>query len=200
VEQGVRQDQDRFREAEMREIRVISGGEEFSVGSASAMLHAQQYARPADMPPGVVPSRELPIFRPDRFWYLQPKGSVSAVDGDTIQGAIELTMDSLVRASVRLASINAPEMKGETILAGKTAQDELDFLIGFWTYIWIRTIQNKTPEPTLRKQKRTFGRYVAFLFDPHGNSINDAMVRAGMAEPYMIELLDGGDSFQIVEG
>jgi hypothetical protein len=184
----------------MREIRVISGGEEFSVGSASAMLHAQQYARPADMPPGVIRSRDSLLFRPDRFWYLQPFGSVMATDGDTIQATVELTMNSLIRSSIRLASINAPEKEGATLLAGKEAQNELQQLIFEPDYIWIRTVQNKTPEPILRKQKRTFGRYIAFLFDPHGNSINDAMVRAGMAEPYMIELLDGGDSFQLVEG
>jgi len=184
----------------MREIRVISGGEEFSVGSASAMLHAQQYARPADMPPGVVRSRDSILFRPDRFWYLQPFGSVLATDGDTIQATVELTMNSLIRSSIRLASINAPEKEGATLLAGRIAQNRLQGLISDHDYIWIRTIQNKTPKPILRKQKRTFGRYIAFLFDPHGNSINDAMVRAGMAEPYMIELLDGGDSFQLVEG
>jgi hypothetical protein len=184
----------------MREIRVISGGEEFQVGSASAMLHAQQYARPADMPPGVVRSRDSLLFRPDRFWYLQPFGSLLATDGDTVQATVELTMNSLIRSSIRLASINAPELKGETILAGRAAKNKLQELVNDHDYIWIRTVQNKTPEPILRKQKRTFGRYIAFFFDPRGNLINNQMIAAGMAEPYMIELLDGGDSFQLVEG
>jgi hypothetical protein len=184
----------------MREIRVISGGEEFQIHSSSGLLNAQQYARPADMPPGVVRSRDSLLFRPDRFWYLQPLGSVLATDGDTVQATVELTFNSLIRSSIRLASINAPEKEGVTLLAGKASQNKLQGLINDHDYIWVRTIQNKTPEPILRKQKRTFGRYIAFLFNPHGNLINNQMIAAGMAEPYMIELLDGGDSFQIVEG
>ena len=52
--------------------------------------------------------------RPSRYWYKIPTIDIRVVDGDTIECRTDLTHGVYVDAIYRLASINAPEMKGKT--------------------------------------------------------------------------------------
>lgn len=137
-----------------------------------------------------------PTIRPSRFWYKCSPKDIRAVDGDTVAVDMDLTLGVSLQVRLRLASINAPKLEGEdsSDSPGNRSQAFLKRLIQAHTHIWVRTLQNKRNEA-----KKTFDRYIAFLFTPVGQCINDIMVREGLATPYMIEVLDEGESFVLVD-
>ncbi len=126
-------------------------------------------------------------IKPDRFWYKAKNSEISVIDGDTISVQTDLTMSVYHQVALRLAGINAPEINTE---AGKLSKSFLQSQVEKHEWFWIKTVQNRS-----RKQKKTFDRYIAFIFDPYGNLINDIMVANLHAESYMVELFDQGDSF-----
>jgi endonuclease YncB( thermonuclease family) len=139
---------------------------------------------------------ERPLIRPSRFWYKCSYKDIRAVDGDTVAVDMDLTLGASLQVRIRLASINAPKLEKEdnSDSPGNRSQAFLRNLIQAQTHLWIKTLQNKKDEP-----KKTFDRYIAFLFTPKGQCINDIMVGEGMATPYMIEVLDEGESFILVD-
>jgi endonuclease YncB( thermonuclease family) len=121
---------------------------------------------------------------------------VLVIDGDTIEARVSLQFGVIVEVRVRLASINAIELHDD---GGQAAKEFLENEIAKCEWIWLKTVRNKAKEPTKQKQKKTFDRYVGFLFDEFGELINQRLVDAGLAVPYMIEIVDSGDSFLIRE-
>lgn len=95
------------------------------------------------------------------------------VDGDTVHAEVDLGMDIRVRATLRLAGINAPEIGTPT---GVAARAFLAERLGLGALV-IRTT---------RDRREKFGRYLATLLVGDLN-LNEAMVAAGHAVPYMKE-------------
>jgi endonuclease YncB( thermonuclease family) len=134
---------------------------------------------------------ELPE-RPSRFWYKIRTDQIRVIDGDTIECLTDLTHGVHIEAVYRLASINAPEMKGKTLKAAKLAAFRLEALISNENYLWIKSLKNRGND----KQIQTFGRYVAYVFTEFGECLNVQMVAEGHAVPYMIEIIQE-DSFEV---
>lgn len=104
-------------------------------------------------------------------------GIVTAVyDGDTLRIDIDLGFHiRKLNESFRLYGINAPEMKGATLEAGKKARDALrEHVLG--QMITFRSIKD---------EQEKYGRYLAIIYDPDGVNMNDWLVHQGLAVPYM---------------
>ena len=131
--------------------------------------------------------------RPVRYWYKVRTKDIRVIDGDTIECLTDLTHGVHIEATYRLASINAPEMKGRTKKAAEaSARYANDWIRSRGEFVWIKSLKNRGND----KQIQTFGRYVAYVFGPGGDCLNVAMVAKGHAVPYMIELITE-DSFEV---
>ncbi len=130
--------------------------------------------------------------RPVRYWYKVRTDDIRVIDGDTIECLTDLTHGVHIDATYRLASINAPEMKGKTLRAAKLAASRLAGLIENENYLWLKSLKNRGND----KQILTFGRYVAYVFTEFGECLNVQMVAEGHAVPYMIEIIQE-DSFEV---
>ncbi len=104
---------------------------------------------------------------------------VSVYDGDTCRVDIDLGLHVWVRdEKIRLARIDAPEIRGEERQQGLASRDFLRQLI-LDRDIYLETIKDK---------KGKFGRYIGEIWvqDENGEyfNVNDRMVDEGFAEPY----------------
>jgi len=98
----------------------------------------------------------------------------NVVDGDTIDLNIDLGMGVHVYERCRLLGINAPEMRGKTKDAGIEARDYLAALLS--GELCIHTTKDK---------KGKYGRYLVAVFNEMGVDVNQEMLAAGMAVPFM---------------
>ena len=94
------------------------------------------------------------------------------IDGDTVEAALDCGLSVHVVEKLRLAGINAPEMRGATRPDGEAAAAFLAELVGDGE-IFVRTIKDR---------RGKYGRYLAVLLDRTGRDLNQAMVDAGHAE------------------
>ncbi len=97
------------------------------------------------------------------------------VDGDTVDMTVSLGLETYVRTRIRLAGINAPETRGKSKEAGHAATAYLSNIL--------RANGNSVCLSTTRKGK--YGRWLGWLTDRQGNSINQQMIDAGHAIPFM---------------
>lgn len=106
------------------------------------------------------------------------KADVTEVyDGDTITADVDLGFNTWRRGEkLRLAGINAPEVRGEEREAGLISRDALRSRV-LGKQVIICTIKDKTGK---------FGRYLAEIY-LDGENINEWMMLKGHAAPY-----DGG--------
>lgn len=77
---------------------------------------------------------------------------VSVYDGDTITVDIDLGFSATLRMAVRLARINAPEVRGEQRAAGLTAAEALRQLLPAGQEVFLRTYKDG---------REKYGRYLA---------------------------------------
>lgn len=107
----------------------------------------------------------------DDCLYTYRAGVVEAYDGDTITVDIDLGLHVWVRGEkLRLARINAPEVRGVERENGLLSRDALrSWIVG--EDIILRTIRDK---------KGKYGRYLGEVF-LDGENINDRMVTEGFA-------------------
>lgn len=95
-------------------------------------------------------------------------------DGDSMTVDIDLGLGVWVRGlKVRLARINAPEIRGETHDLGIVSRD---FLKGL-------TLNKNVVIKTVKDQKEKYGRYLVEIFIGEIN-INNMLLEHGMAVPY----------------
>jgi endonuclease YncB( thermonuclease family) len=135
---------------------------------------------------------ELPE-RPSRYWYKVRTKDIRVIDGDTIECLTDLTHGVHIDATYRLASINAPEMKGRTKKAAEASAGFVrEWIYSAGNFVWLKSLKNRGND----KQIQTFGRYVAYVFGPAGDCLNVEMVKGGHAVPYMIEIIQE-DSFEV---
>lgn len=94
------------------------------------------------------------------------------IDGDTVDMDVDLGFGTWrANERMRLAIINAPEMKGTERPAGIKSKQHLEALLPLGTEVVIRTEKDKSD---------SFGRWIAHIFTPT-SYINDQMVADGMA-------------------
>ena len=97
------------------------------------------------------------------------------IDGDTVEAEIDLGFQVSLRATLRLAGIDTPEVRGPTRDSGRAATEYLELLL------------NKLAGPkrevtvcTQRDRTGKYGRYLAVLVAGDRN-LNEALVQAGHA-------------------
>lgn len=99
------------------------------------------------------------------------------VDGDTVDAAIDLGFSIIYRTRVRLFGLNAPEVHGETKLAGLQAKEKLTTWLSTGVPIMIHTNLDK---------RGKFGRVLGTFFVGASN-INQRLIDEGYAVPYMLK-------------
>lgn len=102
-------------------------------------------------------------------------GVLRVVDGDTVDLCIDLGFDVQISMRVRLYGINAPEMSTPE---GKLAR--------LWMVGQLQAMGMRCTVETVKDRQEKYGRYLAILKDRAGNSLNQEMIDAGHAVPYMI--------------
>lgn len=99
------------------------------------------------------------------------------IDGDTVEAEIDLGFHVTISVTLRLAGINAPEIRGaerpQGLAATRYLESLLDDLAGD-----IRTLTVRTQKDVTEK----YGRYLAELIAGEVN-LNHALVAAGHAVP-----------------
>jgi len=97
------------------------------------------------------------------------------VDGDTVIADIDLGLHTWIHGErLRLARINAPEMRGDTRLAGLAARDFLAEMV----------LDKEVTIKTIKDTKEKWGRFLAeILIEQDGAmvNINDLLVQSGYA-------------------
>lgn len=110
--------------------------------------------------------------------YTYKAAVIDVIDGDTIIADFDLGFGIWLRnQSIRLAKINAPEMKGETL---KAATESKDFLKKLVLNKWV-TIR------TEKDRKEKYGRWLGTVIveeDKNLIEINTEMIKAGHAVVY----------------
>jgi micrococcal nuclease len=101
--------------------------------------------------------------------------ALSVYDGDTFTAQIDCGFYITVTMPVRLAGINTPELKGETIEAGRAARDYLKGLI------------EDKPIVIKTEKLEKYGRILGFI-QVDGVDINAEMIKAGHAKPFMVDV------------
>ena len=104
------------------------------------------------------------------------KEIVKMYDGDTITVFVDLGFNTTRLEVLRLARINAPEIRGEERSAGLASREylieRLEAAVNMHKNITIKTYKD---------HKGKYGRYIADVF-VDGVCINDEMVNEGFAE------------------
>jgi len=101
---------------------------------------------------------------------------ISIYDGDTITVDVDEGFGDSTKEILRLARINAPEVRGEERNKGLEARDWLRLAIPPGSQIFIHTDKDKTGK---------YGRYIAEIYtleDGNYINLNDELVLTGHAE------------------
>lgn len=96
------------------------------------------------------------------------------VDGDTVDLWVDLGFRISVKKRFRLASIDAPEMRGKTHQAGVESKNRLRSLI----------VAAGNGLTVASEKTGKWGRWLGTLYDADGNSLNQRMIDEGYATPY----------------
>lgn len=98
---------------------------------------------------------------------------VDVYDGDSVTTDIDLGFGLWRRGvKLRLYGIDAPELRGETLLKGRASRDYLRGLI-LGKQVHLKTHKDKTGK---------YGRYLAVICLPDGTNVNEALVSSGHAQ------------------
>lgn len=102
------------------------------------------------------------------------------VDGDTIDVTVELGFEITIKARVRIAGIDAPEMHGvphtsHEYQAGLKAKQHVEQLAPPQTWVELRTYKARNREK--------YGRWIAAVY-ANGTNIADSLINAGLATPH----------------
>lgn len=98
---------------------------------------------------------------------------VRVTDGDTVVLTVDIGFRLTATMPFRLAAINCPEMSTPE---GRVARA--------WAVQWF--IVNPTFAVETAKDPEKYGRWLGTIRPPSGASLNEALVTAGMAKPYMV--------------
>lgn len=102
---------------------------------------------------------------------------IKVYDGDTITANIDLGFHTWIHSeNLRLARINAPEVRGKEKAQGKISRDWLREKILNKTII-IKTVKRKNG----KEKQGKYGRYIVELY-LNGQNLNDELVKLGLAQ------------------
>jgi endonuclease YncB( thermonuclease family) len=104
--------------------------------------------------------------------YLYAANLIRVTDGDTVVLQVDLGFRLTATMPFRLLGINAPEMREP---AGQVSRQ--------WAIDWFAA--NPTFTVASAKDPEKYGRWLGVIHPGSGASLNEAMVTAGMAVPYM---------------
>lgn len=100
------------------------------------------------------------------------------VDGDTIDVEVDLGLGVTKRERVRLAEIDAPELRSRDVKEKVLGKQALAFVVD-----WIS--QNGDVLLRTVKDNDKYGRFLAYVYPlAGGTSLNEVMVSSKMAVPY----------------
>jgi micrococcal nuclease len=107
----------------------------------------------------------------DPVWHYPRARSIGNYDGDTVTLEIDVGLSTIRRVTVRLARVNAPELKHD---GGIHARDRVRELL-FEEVLEVTTIKDRTEK---------YGRYLAEIILSDGRNLSDVLVEEGHAWPY----------------
>ncbi|MER5322374.1 thermonuclease family protein [Streptosporangium roseum] len=107
--------------------------------------------------------------------YAYQAGQIRVVDGDTLDAALGLGYGLGYAAKLRLAGVNTPEL---ATVPGVDA--------AAWVRNWLVARRGSVVVRTVKDRREKYGRYLATV-EAGGESLNEALLTAGVAVPY-----DGG--------
>lgn len=112
---------------------------------------------------------------------------VSIYDGDTIRLDVDLGFSQRsMGVAIRLAGLDAPEIRGIEKPQGVLSRDWLIAQIPPGTWIILKTKKDRNH----RDRQEKYGRYLGVIQMPDGSILNDTMIADGFAVPYMLERSD----------
>lgn len=101
--------------------------------------------------------------------YVYKATVIRVVDGDTIHAQVSLGFDHYQNMTLRFAGINAPEMREA---AGKVARMALSNRLPIGADVLLLTKKDS---------REKYGRYLATVYTPEGDNLNQWMVESGNA-------------------
>lgn len=103
------------------------------------------------------------------------------IDGDTLDVTIDQGLHTHRTERVRLLGVNTPEVKGPTRPAGLAAA-------GYVTS-WLGQVPADDEWPLIVQTAKgdAFGRWLARVWRPDGRCLNDDLLAAGHAVPFMVD-------------
>lgn len=115
--------------------------------------------------------------------YIRQANLLRVIDGDTVRLRVDLGWNQFSDHNVRFLRVNAPEMKGDTLVA---AQASRDFVIKWFA----DHASHGTPNPLfpfdIRSEKDdAFGRYLVEVYCGLEHNIGDDLLAANMAVLYV---------------
>ena len=121
--------------------------------------------------------RDLEIIR----WFYKAKVT-RVIDGDTLDVDIDLGFGIRFKTRIRLAGINAPELRTKK---GVDAKKVVEKMLEEANYeVYLRTFKGKD----YIDQKGKYGRWLALVLIPRGKEnyelLNAILLEKGLAEPY----------------
>ena len=129
----------------------------------------------------------IPVNRDIAFWYT---GRIHSIyDGDTLRADIDVGLNVVVRfQKIRLARINAPELKGRSRGRGIRSRDALKEFLPVGSEVLLNT---------RRDSKGKFGRWLADIWVEklgRWRNVNDWMIESGHAEAWAEEEKDDAET------
>lgn len=96
---------------------------------------------------------------------------IKVIDGDSVWLQVDLGFRMFATIPIRLAHINAPELRA---VGGAASRD--------WTIEWFE--KHSTFEVATAKNPEKYGRWLGVVYAEDGSVLNDELLTAGHAEPY----------------
>ena len=101
------------------------------------------------------------------------------IDGDTFDIIIDLGFDTLRKGRVRLHGVNTPESRTTNLEEKKMGLAAKEF-----TDQWITAAGHKIKIETILDKNEKYGRILARVWNETGESLNEAIVKSGLAREY----------------
>lgn len=101
------------------------------------------------------------------------------IDGDTFDIIIDLGFDTLRKGRVRLYGVNTPESRTANLEEKKMGLAAKEF-----TDQWITAAGHKIKVETILDKNEKYGRILARVWNETGESLNEAIVKSGLAREY----------------
>jgi endonuclease YncB( thermonuclease family) len=101
---------------------------------------------------------------------------IRVVDGDTLHAEVDLGCDVRIALTIRLARLNAPEMRTPQGPPAKA-----------FTEAWVAAHGSAVILRTIKDRREKYGRYLAEVLSGVGSdalSLNQALLDGGFAVPY----------------